>query len=344
LPLLTPRNSFGHKIYGLHAVNLLTGKDAASPEITATFPGAFPAVDTSSGLVRFNAQEERQRAALLLVNGIVYVAYGSFCDFSPFTGWTLAFDENSLALVGAFNTNPTAAGTASQTTLPDGSGGGVWGAEGALSAQINNAWIYAVTGNGPWNGMTTFSDSILKLTPKTLSVVDYFTPFDQALDQRGDLDMGSGAPVLLNIKDNAGAIHGLAVVAGKDKKIYVADRSNLGKQTSNNSGIYQAIGPVMPQVVFGPGAFLNGAMYWVPRFGNPMEKFVFSNAKLGTRPAAKSTITFALQGTVPATSAFINSASVVNGGLVWAIGLSSSSTGGATLYAFDPGNLATWPL
>jgi hypothetical protein len=81
-------------------------------------------------------------------------------------------------------------------------------------------------------------------------------------------------------------------------------------------------------------------MYWGPRFGNPIEKFIFSNAKLGTSPAAKSTVTFPVQGTVPATSAFINSAGVVNGGLVWAIGLSSSSTGGATLYAFDAGNLA----
>jgi hypothetical protein len=50
-------------------------------------------------------------------------------------------------------------------------------------------------------------------------------------------------------------------------------------------------------------------------------------------------VTFPLQGTVPATSAFINSAGVVSGGLVWAIGLSATSTGGATLYAFDPGSL-----
>jgi hypothetical protein len=58
------RNSFGHKIYRLHAVNLLTGKDTASPEITATFSGSFPAVDTSGGLAHFNAQEERQRAPI----------------------------------------------------------------------------------------------------------------------------------------------------------------------------------------------------------------------------------------------------------------------------------------
>ena len=103
------------------------------------------------------------------------------------------------------------------------------------------------------------------------------------------------------------------------------------------------IGPVMPREVFGPGAFLNGAMYWGPR-SNPIEKFVFSNAKLVTSPpppAAKSTVTFPVLGTVTATSAFINSAGAVSGGLVWAIGLSASSTGGATLYAFDPGSLAT---
>ena len=347
------RTSSGHKLYRLHSLNVVTGKDTASLEFTATFPGSFPAVDTSGGLVHFNAAEEKQRAALLLVNGVVYVAFGSICDFSPFTGWILAFDENSLALVGTFDTNPTAAGLASRSTLPDGSGGGVWGAGGALAAPANNSLIYAVTGNGPWDGMTTFSDSILKLSLKTLTVLDYFTPFNQAFDQRGDLDLGSGGPVLLDLKDNSGGTHKLLVVAGKDKKIYVADRNKLGKQTANNSGIYQVIPPpqfpnatIMPQEVFGPGAFLNGAMYWGPRassalVGNPIEKFVFSNAKLGTSPAAKSTVTFFIQGTVPATSAFINSAGVVKGGLVWAIGLSSISAGGATLYAFDPGTLAT---
>jgi hypothetical protein len=338
------RTSRGHKLYRLHSLDLVTGKDTASPEIAATFPGSFPAVDTSGGLVHFNAAEERQRAALLLVNGIVYVAFASFCDDFPFTGWILAFDEKSLALVGRLDTNPTKAGLATQTTLP-GSGGGVWGAGGALSSQKNNAWIYATTGNGPWDGKTTFSDSILRLTIKSLTVADYFTPFDQAILQN-DLDLGSGSPVLLNIKDNAGTLHALAVVAGKDKKIYVANRDNLGKLTSNNTGIYQVIGPPqtalpLPEEIFGPCAYLNGAVYFGPQMGKPIEKFVFSNAKLGITPAAKSTVTFPARGTVPVTSAFVDSSGVAHGGLVWAIALSSTSTGGATLYAFDPNTLAT---
>jgi hypothetical protein len=97
----------------------------------------------------------------------------------------------------------------------------------------------------------------------------------------------------------------------------------------------------MPREVFGPGALLNGAMYWGPR-SNPFEKFVFSNAKIDTPklPAVKSSVIFNVLGAIPATSAFIDSAGVTHGGLVWAIGLSSTG-GGATLYAFDPGTLAT---
>jgi outer membrane protein assembly factor BamB len=339
--------SSGQKLYRLHSVNLLTGEDTASLPIAATFPGTFPAVDkTPDGLhVNFNAAEERQRAALLLLNGIVYVAFGGFCDFPPYTGWILAFDENSLALVGALDTNPTAAGLAGPSTLPDGSGGGVWN-PGALALSTYNSFIYAVTGNGPWDGKTTFSDSILKLNLKTLSIFDYFTPWDQATDQAGDIDLGSGGPVVFDLEDNAGVPHYLMVVAGKDKNIYVANRNNLGKQVRNphNGGIYQWLSQVMPREVFGPGAFLNGAMYWGPAQGevppnppNPIKKFVFSNAKLGTTTVT-SQVTFPASGTVPATSAFINSAGVVSGGLVWAIALTSP---GATLYAFDPGNLNT---
>jgi hypothetical protein len=188
----------------------------------------------------------------------------------------------------------------------------------------------------------------LKLNLKTLSIFDYFTPFDQATDQAQDRDLGSGGPVVLDRKDNAGVTHYLMVVAGKDKEIYVANRNNLGKQVNNppNGGIYQVIGPVVPSSigVFGPGAFLNGAMYWGPAGKSegagfqPILKFVFSNAKLVTSPAT-STVTFPVLGTVPVTSAFINSAGVVSGGLVWAIALTSNP--GATLYAFDPGNLET---
>jgi outer membrane protein assembly factor BamB len=336
----------GHKIYRLHALNLVSGADTSGGEIAATYPGTFPAGDTSGGLVHFNAAEEKQRSALLLVGGLIYVAWGSFCDFSPFTGWIMAFDESSLSLVGRLDINPTKAGLASGSTLPDGSGGGVWSV-GALSTPTNQSFIYAVTGNGPWDGKTTFSDSILKLNLRSLSLVDYFTPFDQAKDQQGDLDLGSSGILALD-QNSGGTNFKLVVVAGKDKRIYVANRSNLGKLTNNNNGIYQAIplgsGTIMPQDVFGPGAFLGnasgGAMYWAPRLGHPMEKFVFSNAKLATSSSAHSSVIFNSVGAIPAASAFIDSSGVIHGGLIWAIGLSATG-GNAILYALDPGNLAT---
>jgi hypothetical protein len=57
------RTSSGHKLYRLLAVNLYTGKDTASPEIAATFPGSFPAVDTSAGMVHFSGRRKTTRRA-----------------------------------------------------------------------------------------------------------------------------------------------------------------------------------------------------------------------------------------------------------------------------------------
>jgi hypothetical protein len=115
----------------------------------------------------------------------------------------------------------------------------------------------------------------------------------------------------------------------------------LGKITANNSALYQPIGPAFANPIFGPSAFFNGALYFGPRDG-AIVKFVFSQAKLSTSPAVRTSDLFAAQGTVPAVSAFVNSAGMASNGIVWSIGLAPLTTGGgATLHAYDATNLAT---
>src|SRR6185312_12589292 len=71
----------------LHAIDLATGAEkAGSPiNIAATYPG------TGDGgtQVTFNTRTEHQRAALALVNAVVYVAWGSHEDRAPFYGWIM---------------------------------------------------------------------------------------------------------------------------------------------------------------------------------------------------------------------------------------------------------------
>jgi hypothetical protein len=194
----------------LHALDLSTGLDVQTPvTIQASYPGAGPG-SNGQGLVFFNPAKQRQRAALLLANHYIFIAWGSFCDpdVLPYSGWIMGYDEKTLAQKYVLNTNPN--GLPISTKLPDGSGNGIWGAGGGLAADTNNpAYIFATTGNGPFdtnlvNGFPQngdYGDTFLKLSPG-LAVTDYFTPFDQFTLATQDHDFGSsGTVVLPGMKD-----------------------------------------------------------------------------------------------------------------------------------------------
>jgi PQQ-like domain len=355
---MTQTTSTGHAIYRLHSVDLATGSDTSSPEITATYPGSFPPSDVSGGQVHFHAYESRNRAALLLLGNTIYTGWASFCDHSPYGGWIIAFDESSLAQVARVDLNPTAAGLVSGSSLPDGSGASIWGGGSGLAAPPNSNYVFASTGNGPWDGKTTFGDSVLKVTQNNfnIQIVDFFTPIDQNYDQIHDRDLGSGGVVILpTMTDAGGTARKLGVVAGKDCRIYIFDRTNLGKNSNNNANLYQQVGPITNSQIFGPAAYFDGALYSGPQFSQLM-KFVFSHAKLGSTATAKTSTSFGGMGTVPSISAFINGSGVASNGIVWAIQMGSqfaapvlpppggihqpvTPTTGAILHAYDASSL-----
>ena len=90
--------------------------------------------------------------------------------------------------------------------------------------------IYVVTGNGTFNANTTggksYSDSVIKFAPD-LTIADYFTPFNQADLNSGDVDLGSSGFVLF--ADQSGDTPHIGVVAGKEGRIYILNRDTYGK-------------------------------------------------------------------------------------------------------------------
>ena len=94
-----------------------------------------------------------------------------------------------------------------------------------------------VTGNGEFDAATNgrdFGDSVLKLgfEGQRLTLLDYFTPSNQAQLNERDNDLGSSGPVLL--ADQPGARPHLLVTAGKEGKIYLIDRDHMGKYQPND--------------------------------------------------------------------------------------------------------------
>jgi hypothetical protein len=177
------------QIQRLHALDITTGNERSNSPVViqAMVPGS--GAGSSSGVVRFNPAREMQRPALLLVNGVVYIAWASYCDIDPYHGWIMGYNAQTLQQVGVFNVTPNA------------TRGGIWMGGAGLSASSDGA-IYCITGNGTFdtNGTpTNFGDSFLKLTQggAGLILADYFTPYNQAVMDSTDEDLGSSGALVL---------------------------------------------------------------------------------------------------------------------------------------------------
>jgi hypothetical protein len=332
----TPDNA--NYIERLHALDLATGQDSLPPvTIQASHPGKGPGND-GKGNVIFNPKQQRGRAGLLLTNGTIYTDWGSFCDFPPFTGWIIAYNEQTLSQTIVFNTNPN--GTPSSSDLPDGSGSGVWqaGQPPAVDAAGN---LYVATGNGPFDTnldshgfpvSRDFGDTLLKLTA-SLQVTNFFTPTDQLSLAENDGDFGSGGTLVVDVTDGDNSVHHLAIVAGKDSNIYVVDRETMGGFSSPLNNIYQVVTSALPGGVWSSPAYFNGSIYYDSQ-GHPLWQFKFtSKATLDPVPVSASTALFPFPGGTPSVSSLGNS-----NGIVW---IKELRNGQVILHAYDATNLAT---
>ncbi|MBV8899036.1 MAG: hypothetical protein JOY92_02855, partial [Verrucomicrobia bacterium] len=321
----------GSYTYRLNALDLGTGNNTLGPTaITATVAGNGPGAN-GHGTVVFLPTQQRQRPGLALANGNIYIGFGSICDFEPFTGWLLAYSQHALTQVAAFNADPNGIPNAG----PAGSsGGGIWQSGIAPVIAPGHGSIIVATGNGPFGPKSgDYGDSVMRLG-NNLTVVDSFTPANQAANQDGDLDLGSGGGTLFTLGS-----HTLLAIAGKDSNIYLLDLSQRWAQYNgeNNNYIYQFLVNANPGGTFGNAAYFNGSLYYGPS-GGSLRQFTFDSTATLQGPVSVSPTTFAYPGTVPSVSA-----NGTQNAIVWAIEVPNNgqgiNTGPAVLHAYAANNL-----
>jgi len=323
------KDSSGNYHQRLHALDLVTGAElfGGPVEIQATYAGT--GAGSQNGIITFAPGQFAERAGLLELGGVIYIAFTSHCDFLPYTGWVMGYNALTLAQTSVID------------VTPNGSEGAIWMAGTGLAGD-SNGYIYFLDANGtfdttldsngfPING--DYGNAFIKLsTSPKLAVADYFNMYNTVQESNDDEDLGSGgALVLPDLKDNNGQTHHLAVGAGKDSNIYVVDRDNMGKFNPNNdNAIYQELDGALPGGVWANPAYFNNTVYY-GSVGQPLLAFPISNAKLASSPSSQSPTTFRYPGTSPAVSA-----NGTTNGIVWAVENSSP----AVLHAYDATNLA----
>src|SRR5581483_10833478 len=92
-----------------------------------------------------------------------------------------------------------------------------------------------------------------------LSISSYFTPFNQATLDARDEDLGSGGSLIL--PDQSGPLPHLLVAAGKEGKIYLLNRDDLGGFSSSVDRVVQEL-PGAITSSFDTPAYFNGQVYF----------------------------------------------------------------------------------
>jgi uncharacterized protein (TIGR03437 family) len=303
-------------VHRLHALDISSGKER--PSSPAVIQATYPGTGEGGSTLVFAPRSYKQRPGLLLLNGVVYTAFSSHCDIGTYHGWLMGYDAKTLKQLSVYN------------NTPNGNQGSFWEG-GAAPAADANGNIYLVAGNGTFDyasGGGDLGESYIKLSASgTLKEVDYFAPFNFSELDDGDVDVGSAGVALAGDEAGSASHRHLLVGAGKEGRIYVLDRDNLGKwQPGSDSQIVASLAGGIGGL-FGNPAYYNKAVYFCGS-GDHLKAFSLANATLGTFPSSQTNDGFGYPGGVPSISA-----NGTTNAIAWM--LESS----AVLHAFDASNL-----
>jgi hypothetical protein len=207
----------------MNAIDLSNGEEARN------FPVRIEGEAENLPGVKFEPVQALQRPSLLMMHGVVYAAFGSHCDNTPFEGW----------LVGV-----SSVGKVTAKFVAARSGASIWQSGGGLISDGEGRIIFT-TGNAPNPEAEAFplpgpgdepqegrlDDSVVRVEVQsdgTIKPRDFFAPFNVEFLDTSDFDLGSSAPLALpsgfgNVKHPK-----LLVQSGKYGDMYLLDREHLG--------------------------------------------------------------------------------------------------------------------
>ncbi|MFD7323037.1 choice-of-anchor D domain-containing protein [Streptomyces sp. NPDC059875] len=320
-----------HPNWYIHALDAATGVERAGWPVKVQ---GSPVNDPGRS---FNAFTAGQRPGLLLMGGSVYATFASHCDVGPYVGYVLGVDTTTRKTTLWASEDSSANGMA-----------GIWMSGGAPVSD-GPGRIFVTTGNGispaPGPGSKPpgqLAQSVVRLgvnSDGTMSAQDFFAPSNAPTLDTHDTDLGSGGPVAL-----PGPVFGtpqnphLMVQIGKDGRLFLLDRDNLGGRSQGPGGTDAVLGTFGPyEGVWGhPAAYgaEGGYVYTIGSRG-PLRAFAYGVTGTG-KPSLINT------GTSTGTFGYTSGSPVVTStgttpgsALVWAIYADGANGANGQLRAYD---------
>ena len=302
----------GTVVLRLHALDITSGQEELGGPVVIGAPN-------------FTSLHELNRPGLLLLNGVIYLAFGSNgCDDGNASGFVLSYDETDLSPIAVFNASP------------DHGAASIWQTGNGIAADENGNIFVETAEACPTcyqPGGLTYSNSVVELDPNTLAVTDFFTPFDVQFLNTYDEDLSSTGVLIL--PDQDGPTPHELVAAGKEGFVFVLDRDSLGGYNGScgNPGptcdnVLQEFSLIpgeqeetIKSVLFSSPAYWNNTVYFAPD-ASPLLAYPLSSG-----PVPLGTPVQTLQKHPGAHSPSISANGNTNG-ILWVIS-------GTNLYAFD---------
>ncbi len=222
-------------VYRIHELNLANFTEVIPPVVVTA-----KATVSDGSTVSFVPGTQHQRPALLLANGNVYAGFGSFCDYAANAsrGWVIGWNTGTLTPLA--HAELTQQQIASQSSAPPAYGvpppfylSSIWMSGYGIAADAAGG-LYFQTGNSDGSNTNNLPDSVVHMSSDLSTVTDYFTPSNFAILDSYDTDRGSGGVLVVPNLANGTE---LAVSHGKDGRLFLHNRANLGKYVAHGGDV-----------------------------------------------------------------------------------------------------------
>ena len=225
----------------IHKLAVATGTEVRS--------GGWPA------RVTLDATHEKIAAALNITGGSVVVTTGGYVgDAPPYQGHVVMIDRATGSITHVWNSLGSNRHSLRVPSSYSASDSAIWARSGAV-IEPGSDRILVATGNGPFNGVTNWGDSVLELSPSASRLLHNWTPRNQAQLNVTDTDLGSTAPALVTLTG-----HRLAVQGGKDGQLHLL---NLNALNGTQGGAGMRLGGELQDISSpGGGEVLTAPAVW----------------------------------------------------------------------------------
>jgi hypothetical protein len=316
----------------LHALDASTGTERVGWPVQI---GGHPDNDPTA---TFNAETAAQRPGLLLLDGVVYAGFASYCDHQPYDGYVAGVSTATAKQTALFTTE---VGT-------DSGEGGIWQGGGGLVSD-GSGQIIVTTGNGDTSPVppsntppTSLEEAVVRLAVQpdgTLKATDWFSPDSRETLDEYDSDLGSGGPMAIPDGYGTTSHPHLLVQDGKDGHVYLLDRDHLGGLGQGPGGSDDALGVTGPyNGMWGHPAFwggVDGAYVYTVEANGYLRALQLTGNSSGVPSLTSVATSSATFGYTSGSPVVTSDSDTSSSALVWVVSVDGSSGTTPVLNAYN---------